>query len=49
MYWLPHRPSSTDGHLLLPLLVLSSVVVPPTGYRQKMPVATLAPIGVRYR
>lgn len=46
----PHRPSSTDGHPSVPLLLafaLRRSTLP--GYRRRMPVAFARPIGYAYR
>jgi hypothetical protein len=54
MTGMPHRPSSTDGHPSVSLLisfaiafVLRRSTLP--GYRRRMPVALARPIGYAYR
>jgi hypothetical protein len=50
MTGMPHRPSSTDGHpsvsLLLAIALRRSTL---PGYRRRMPVALARPIGYAYR
>ena len=50
MTGMPHRPSSTDGHPSVSLLI--AIALRPStlpGYRRRMPVARARPIGYVYR
>lgn len=46
----PHRPSSTDGHSSVSLLIAFALRRSTlSGYRRRMPVARARPIGYAYR